>query len=281
MRYAVKSGYILLLLILCWLPISIQAQQTVYKLAVVPQHNPLLIYRYWRPIVEQLEKDMGVRIEIQTYKSFEDFINALQKGEPDFSYLSPYHLVLARQRQNYIPLLRDADKQLVGLVVVSKDSPVKDINELNGKVIAFPSANAFAASLYLRAWLHDKVGINFTPRYVGTHGNVYRNVVRNFVSAGGGANATLSSQPASLRKLLRVLYEIPGVAAHPIAAHRRVPEKVQLAFVRSIELLRDSKQGRDLLKGIQMSSPVHANYQRDYAFLERFNLEKYRGDKQQ
>jgi len=279
MRGTFKSVCVLLLL--CCAAISTQAQEhkRVYKIAIVPQHNPLLVYRHWRPVIERLEKDMGVKFEIQTYKNFKDFILALQNGEPDFSYLSPYHLVLARQHQKYAPLLRDSDKQLVGIVVVPKDSPIKNIKELNGKVIAFPSPDAFAASLYLRAWLREKIGIDFTPRYVGTHGNVYRNVVRDFVSAGGGVNATLASQPESLKSLLRVLYEIPGVAAHPLAAHRRVPDKVQTAFVRSIKALRDSEQGRELLMGVQMSSPTQANYERDYAFLERFDLERYRGTK--
>jgi len=272
-----RGSHWLLVVFFCSFPLFSFAKQPVYTIAIVPQHTPLLIYRYWRPVIEKVQKDMGVRLEIQTYKNFKEFINALQRGEPDFSYLSPYHLVLARQRQDYVPLLRDADKQLVGLVVVSKDSPIKSIDELQGKTIAFPSPNAFAASLYLRAWLREKVGIDFTPRYVGTHGNVYRNVVRNFVDAGGGVNATLASQPKSLRQLLRVLYEIPGVAAHPLAAHRRVPAKVQAAFVRSIQSLRDTEQGRKLLLGIQVLSPVRADYQRDYAFLEQFNLEKYRG----
>jgi len=277
MRYIERSSRWLLVVLLCWIPVTSQAEPAVYKIAIVPQYSPVFIYRHWRPLIQELEKNMGVRLEIKTFKNFKQFIDALQNGEADFSYLSPYHLVLARQKQDYKPLLRDADKQLVGLIVVPKDSPIKDVNQLQGKTLAFPSPSAFAASLYLRAWLREKVGIDFTPRYVGTHGNVYRNVVRNFAIAGGGVNTTLASQPESLQKLLRVLYEIPGVAAHPVAVHRRVPAQVQTAFIRSMKSLRDTEKGRKLLMGVQIASPVLANYQRDYAFLEKLELEKYRG----
>jgi len=274
-----RSSRWLLILLLCWLPMTAQAEKApVYTISIVPQYSPVFIYRHWRPLIEELEKQMGVDLKIQTYKNFKEFIQALKNGEPDFSYLSPYHLVIARQRQNYQPLLRDADKQLVGLVVVPKESPIKSINELHGKTLAFPSPSAFAASLYLRAWLHEKVGIDFTSRYIGTHGNVYRNVVRGFVTGGGGVNSTLASQPDSLRKLLRVLYEIPGVAAHPIAVHSRVPAKVQSAFFRSMKALQDKESGQKLLRDVQIASPVRANYARDYAFLERLDLEKYRGN---
>jgi len=278
MKPSVKSGRWLLMLIFCWLSPFIAAETPVYKIAIVPQYSPVFIYQHWRPLIEELESKMGVRFEIQTYKNFKQFIEALQNGEPDFSYLSPYHLVLARKHQNYVPLLRNADKQLVGQVIVRQDSALKNINELQGKTIAFPSPDAFAASLYLRAWLREKLNIDFTPRYVGTHDNVYRNVVRNFVSAGGGVNTTITSQPASLRKLLRVLYEIPGVASHPIATHRRVPLKVQSDLVKNLKLLMDTEAGLSLLRQVQMPSLVRADYDRDYAFLEKLDLEKYRGN---
>lgn len=266
-----------LLLLFLLFPASVYADTPTYKLAIIPQYTPLFIFRNWRPLVEQIEKDTGIHLEITTYKNFNQFTNALEKGEPDFSYLSPYHLVVARKSQPYIPLLRDSEKRLVGIVVVPKSSKLKSIYELKGQTIAFPSPSAFAASLYMRAWLREKVGIDFTPNYVGTHGNVYRNVVHGFVSAGGGVNSTLASQPKSLQESLKVLYEIPGVASHPLAAHRRVPKKVRDALVEGVYSLSKSERGRKLLSEVQITKPVAANYAADYAFIEKLNLEKYRG----
>ena len=266
-----------LLLLFLLFPVSVYADTPTYKLAIVPQYTPLFIFRNWRPLVEQIEKDTGIRLEIKTYKNFNQFTNALEKGEPDFSYLAPYHLVIARKTQPYIPLLRDSEKRLVGIVVVPKSSKLKSIYELKGQTIAFPSPSAFAASLYMRAWLREKVGLDFTPHYVGTHGNVYRNVVHGFVSAGSGVNSTLASQPKPLQESLRVLYEIPGVASHPLAAHRRVPKKVREALSEGFYSLSKSERGRKLLSEIQIIKPVAADYAADYAFIEKLNLEKYRG----
>ena len=66
-----------------------------------------------------------------------------------------------------------------------------------------------------------------------------------FVSAGSGVNSTLASQPKSLQESLKVLYEIPGVASHPLAAHRRVPEKVREALSKSIYSLIKNERGRE------------------------------------
>jgi len=265
-----------LLLLLVLVPVLGQAEPPVYKLAIVPQYTPLFIFRNWRPLVEEVQKETGIRLDIITYKNFNQFLKALEKGEPDFSYMSPYHLMMARRQQEYTPLLRDSEKKLVGIVVVPTGSKLKDINDLQGKTIAFPSPTAFAASLYMRAWLREKVGIDFTPRYVGTHGNVYRSVAHNFASAGGGVNSTLDSQPKSLQKSLKILYEIPGVASHPLAVHPRVSLKVRNTLSKAIYAMSKTEKGKALLSAVQIAKPVEANYIDDYSFLEKLNLDKYR-----
>jgi phosphonate transport system substrate-binding protein len=250
-----------------------RAEDNVYTLAIVPQYTPLIIYRNWQPLLKRIQQDTGLKFRLKTYPNFRQFLAALHRGEPDFSYLAPYHLVLAHRAQGYQPLLRDDSKQLVGLLLVRKDSPLNSVHELDGKTIAFPSPNAFAASLYMRSWLHKKVGIDFTPRYVGTHDNVYRHTIRGQVHAGSGVNSTLASQPAALQQHLRILYEVPGVVAHPFAAHPRVPKHIQARVQEAMLKLMHAPETQQLLDAIQVMKPVRADYQRDYAHLERMGLE--------
>lgn len=250
-------------------------ESPVYTFAVVPQYTPLTIHRRWRPFLDELSRQTGVRYELQIYDNFNHFIKDLKQGQPDFTYLAPYHLVLARRAQGYIPLLRDADTNLQGIIVVPKDSPLQDIKELDGKQIDFPSPNAFAASLYLRAYLHEQEHIRFTPRYLGNHDNVYRHVVGGFSEAGGGVNTTLARQPAGLKARLRVIYRVPAVASHPIAVHPRVPANVRERFVKMVSAWSEAEETQAYLQKIQLARPMVADYERDYAPLEALRLEKY------
>ncbi|WP_126456172.1 phosphate/phosphite/phosphonate ABC transporter substrate-binding protein [Sulfuriflexus mobilis] len=257
---------------LCWQG-KVQADERHYTLAVVPQYTPLLIYRNWQPLVTRLAEETGIYLQIKTYPSFRQFLDALRNGEPDFSYLAPYHLVLARRTQDYEPLLRDAAKQLVGLLLVRKDSAINNIHELQGKTIAFPSPNAFAASLYMQAWLRKEVGLDFEALYVGTHDNVYRHVIRGQVDAGSGVNSTLANQPPRLQAHLRVLYEVPGVVAHPLAVHARVPQEDRERLVSAVKKFIEDEEGRGLLEAVQITQPIDADYERDYSSLESIGLE--------
>ncbi len=75
----------------------------------------------------------------------------MYKGLPDFAFMNSFHQVVAKKKQGYIPLLRDAKKKRTGIIVVRHDSPIQTIEQLKGQRVAFPAPNAFATSFYTRA----------------------------------------------------------------------------------------------------------------------------------
>ena len=251
------------------------AEKEVYILSVVPQFTPAEINRSWTPIVEKLSRATGRSFELKVYPNFQQFEAAFLKGEIDLAFLNPYHAVMAKRAQGYIPLLRDGANPLVGLIIVRRDSPIQSIQELNGKELAFPAPNAFAASLHPRALLAEQEKISIIPRYVSTHGNVYRHVILGEAIAGGGVNNTFKREPPEVQAQLRVLYETPGVPSHPLVAHPRMPKAVRQAIKNTLLEMHNDPAGQRLLADIQMPKPVEANYARDYQALEKLKLENY------
>ena len=251
------------------------AEKEVYILSVVPQFTPAEINRSWTPIVEKLSRATGRSFELKVYPNFQQFEAAFLKGEIDLAFLNPYHAVMAKQAQGYIPLLRDGANPLVGLIIVRRDSPIQSIQELNGKELAFPAPNAFAASLHPRALLAGQEKISIIPRYVSTHSNVYRHVILGEAIAGGGVNNTFKREPPEVQAQLRVLYETPGVPSHPLVAHPRMPKAVRQAIKNTLLEMHNDPAGQRLLADIQMPKPVEANYARDYQALEKLKLENY------
>jgi phosphonate transport system substrate-binding protein len=161
------------------------------------------------------------------------------------------------------------------VLVVPHDSPVKSVRDLHGQELGFPDPNAFAASLYLRALLTEKERIRFVPRFYASHGNVYRHVIVGDVAGGGGVNATLARERPETRASLRVLYETPGTAPHPLSAHPRVPAAAREALVQAILRLGETEDGRAILDKTQMPNPVRADHERDYLPLEGLQLHRY------
>ena len=250
------------------------AEWKTYTLAIVPQFTPSVIERDWIPLTARLSADTGLKLELKFYKSIPDFEQDFLSGGPDFVYLSPYHAVLARKAQGYIPLIRDAEP-LIGILVVRRDSPVKSVKQLNGAVLAFPSARAFASSMYLRALLSEKEKMAFVPKYVSTHSNVYRHVILGMSTAGGGVNKTLHKESPELQDQLRTIYQTPPVPSHALCAHPRVAASVRETVAGAILKLADSGPSQALLKNVELSRPVRTDYEKDYKSLESLNLGKY------
>ncbi len=195
-------------------------------------------------------------------------------GEPDIAYMNAYQLISSRQKQGYIPLIRDDTQMLKGIIVVRRDSKIKNIYEIDGKTVAFPAPNAFGASLFVRATLARKK-ISVLPRIVVTHANVYRHVIKGFVIAGGGVRRTYDRESKMVKAQLRILFETPGVPSHPLAVHPRVPEKLREKIITSILSMAKVEKYRRLLTAVQLPKPVRADYKKDYKSLERLRLDRY------
>jgi len=245
-----------------------------YTLAIAPQYPAVTIHRDWTPVIERLMKETGATFTLAIAPSIPLFEESLFAGEPDFAYMNPYHEVMAMRAHGYVPLVRDS-KLLTGIVVVSKDNPIKSVRELDGKEIAFPAPNAFGASLWIRALLAEREKIVITPVYLKTHSNAYRHVAVGKVLASGGVNHTLADEPEEIRSVLRVLLETPGAAPHPLSAHPRVPEAVRRAVADSLLGMSTDIPGQAILKAIDMVAPVRADYAKDYRPLEKMGLDKY------
>lgn len=246
----------------------------IFKVAIVPLMAPTVINRNWGPVLSSLEKATGHRFELSVYEQFSQFEDEFKAGIPDFIYLNPFHAVMARQAQGYIPLVRDGSELLSAILVVLADSPIHQVSELNGKAIAFASPNAFAP-LYLRALLTEKEKVTTRAVFVGSPQNAYRHVLTGDVEAGGGLLPLLQKEPAAVQARLKVLYTTPGVAPHPFAAHPRVPETIRRQIQQALlDMVRDP-EGKKLLEMVLIKQPIIADFARDYAPLEQLHFERY------
>jgi phosphonate transport system substrate-binding protein len=249
-----------------------------WTVAVVPQFPPQHIRAAWLPALERLAAQTGERFTLVHAPTIDAFEAQFLAGGPDFVFLNPYHMVMAAQAQGYRPLLRD-QATLSGVLVVRADSPLQGVEALAGHTVAFPSPNALGASLYMRALLASQ-GVAVVPAYVKTHANVYRHVVSGLAAAGGGVRATLQAESPDIRDALRVLFETPPVASHPLAAHPRVPVALQSRLAGQLLAWAADAGDAALLPPLQLPRPQAADYARDYAPLQRLDLGRFVGGAQ-
>jgi phosphonate transport system substrate-binding protein len=249
------------------------APEKIYSIGVVPQFEQRKLYAIWKPIVDDLSKRTGLTFNLVTTLKIQDFEKAIVRGEFDFAYINPYHVIQAHDTQGYIPLVADA-MPLRGIIVVRKDSPIQKPEELNGKVVAFPSPNALGASMLVRSELDQIHHLTITPLYVTTHSSVYLHVAKDLAAAGGGVEKTLQEQDESIRSQLRVIYTTRPCPSHPVAAHPRVSKEVREKVRKALLAMNESSEGKELLLKIPAKQLIPVNYA-DYEAMRSWGLEKY------
>jgi len=254
---------------------TVTAEQP-YVFARAPQLSPTLISKLWSPFIKTLSTSINKKIILKIYHSREEFESDLRKGNVDFYFGNPGYGVVGHLRHGYIPLIRSDKKKLEGIIVVKKDSGIKNISQLQNKIISFPSKTSFAASLFLRKNIDTQFNINYKTSYSGTHDNTYRAILIGKVDAGGGVTRTLQQEDKKLREQLKIIYTSPGIQPHPIMAHPKVPKEIQQAVQKAILDLDKSENGKGILKKIKLQKPVIANYKRDYKNIEGTSSKMYR-----
>jgi phosphonate transport system substrate-binding protein len=248
------------------------AKGNTYSVYIVPQVSPITLHKNWIPFLNKLGEVTGFKFELKLQHNFAAFEDALFRGIPDFVFMNPHQQLQASKKHGYIPILRDAKKKLIGIIVVNQDSPIQSIEQLRNQEVAFPTAKAFAASLYNRALLVQK-NIHLLPHYVNTHSNVYRSVLIGDFIAGGWVNNTFERQPDNIKKQLRIIFKSPATASHPFSVHPRISAEVREKVVKHFLLLAEDQSNKKLLHAIQMPLPEVADYVRDYQPLEALGLD--------
>jgi phosphonate transport system substrate-binding protein len=249
-------------------------QDVVYSFGAVPQFEQRKLFSIWRPILDELERRTGLDFKLVGSPKIPVFEQNYMQGDYDFAYMNPYHILKAHDSQGYLPLVRDGGRMLKGILVVAKERPIRNLKDLAGKPVAFPSPNALGASLLMRAELTKLHGVEVLPRYVQTHSSVYLHVALGLTDAGGGVASTLESQKPELREKLRILYETRSMTPHPISVHPRVPEAHRKMVLHALLEMSETEEGAALLSKVPIRRTVATGLE-DYSPMSSWGLDEF------
>jgi phosphonate transport system substrate-binding protein len=214
----------------------------ILKFGVVPQHTPLELASTWIPVTEMLSQALKRKVVFETAPSIQEFEKRLASGAYAFAYVNPFHYVVFHSKPGYEVLAMESDKKLEGIVVAKAGSSISKVEQLKGKKVAFPSPNAFAASVLIQKALNDQLKLEVEPVYVNSHDSVFQNVAAGLFVAGGGVEKTFSELPSETKNQLQVIYRTAKFNPHPIIYLNSLPPQlVQDALKVFLDMAKDPR----------------------------------------
>lgn len=242
-----------------------------YAFGIGPSQSAIELAKRWTPIMQYLTEKSGVSLQFKTAKDIPTFQQQMREELYDFAYINPYHYLLYHKSNGYTAFAREKNGKLVGVLLVKKDGPIRDVSQLKGKTIAFPAANALAATWLPLQMLREK-SITVTPQYVNSMDSVYRAVAKGLFPAGGGEMRTLGTIGPEVRNQLRVLWTSKALPPFPFVAHPRVPKEVVAKVQKALNQMDGDPQGIALLKANNYKG-IGPTDDADYDAMRKMNIQ--------
>jgi len=145
--------------------VSAARAEEPYAFNVLHQRSVALTAQYWNPILIYVSKKSGVPLELKLAKTTKEANALAEQGAYHFLYTNHF-FTPERDRLGFRVIARPSGPGIRGQIIVPADSPIKTLQELDGKAVLFSSPDAFAAYwLPMDALLKAKVDVKpiFTP----------------------------------------------------------------------------------------------------------------------
>ncbi len=214
------------------------------------------LYKSFLPIIIGLQDGIEaelkrpVEIEIKIFKTYQEGLDSLVNGTVDFVRFGPASYVLAKDRDKEIQLLgmehKEGKKEFSGVIVVSAESPIQELEDLKGSRFAFGDKNS-TIGRYLAQAEMIKAGVVgsdlSTYEFLGRHDLVAKAVEIGDFDAGSLKISTFLKM--NRKGKLRILWSFDNVTK-PWIAKSTLDPKVVAAMSKVLLKWQDKAALRDL-----------------------------------
>ena len=238
----------------------------VLRVGFVPAEDASQVVQNAQPIVEILQKQLGMEVQPFVATDYTGVVEALRVNKLDIAFLTPASYVLAKNEANVKVVLKSERKgsaYYYAAIITRADSGIKKLEDLRGKTFAFGDPLSTSANVFPRKMFHehgiDPVRDFKQILYSGGHDATVLAVLNRKVDAGATyANSPDSKDTAWMRYLKNPeeQKQIHAIAfSEPIPADNLVingnldegiAKKVEQIF---LELSRDPK-GKQMLRDL-------------------------------
>jgi phosphonate transport system substrate-binding protein len=199
--------------------VSTSFAQQNYIMGVHPYKKPAVLAEMFKPLIAYLEKEIGATISFRSSKNYAAHMERIRNGDYDIFYMGPsLYAMISDSHPDKVRIaatvVNKGSPTFKGVVVAREDSPIASLADLKGKKVAFGDRSS-TLSCYVPASMLMDAGVFDTLEYkfVGSHDNVAKGVLKGFFDAGGLKPGVAKSY---VGKGLKIIAESEPVYEHVV-----------------------------------------------------------------
>ncbi len=249
------------------------AQEREIRFGLIPSEDADKLIADSRPFIEQLEKNIGMKVKPFVAIDYSAVIEALKSDKLDIAFLGPNAYVLARDKvkAHVEPVARGVMQETgsssyKALIITLPSSPIQKISDLKGRTFALVDPASTSGNLVPR-YVFEKNGINpekdfKSLYYSGTHQASLIAVKEGKVEAAAIADEVynLAIGRGTLKATdLKVIFSSDSIPGSPFVVRTNLPKDLQDKLRKGIMGLKGARFGK-LGVITEMDPAVDADY---------------------
>jgi phosphonate transport system substrate-binding protein len=233
------------------------AQDKQLRVAVAAMISPKETFIYYQELLDYIGRNAGLGIQLIQRKTYDE-INALfLKGEIDLAFICTGPYAAAREKYGFEAL---ATPQVRGkpfyqsYLIVEKDSPYRNLEDLRGRVFAFTDPDSNTGTLVPQHWLAQ---VGESPEkffqktvYTYSHDNSILAVAKGLVDGAavdGHQWEYFQHFTPALTSRTRVIRKSEPYGSPPLVASSRLPNDLKNKISRILLAMHQEADGREIL----------------------------------
>jgi phosphonate transport system substrate-binding protein len=243
-----------------------------YTFYVLNQRTIALTAQYWNPILTHVSKKSGVPLELKLAKNAQEGNAIAEAGGFDFQY-SNHFFTPERDRLGWKVIARPAGPGIRSQIVVPIDSPIRSLQDLNGKEVAFVSRDGFTGYwLPMDALIRARVKINVV--FAGNQEASFAQLKVNKVAAAGVNSSVMARYGRRESFAYRALWTSEIYQDLCIMANPKVPADKVAAVRGALVNMVNDPEGRQVLEaGAEL---LKSNGELGFVVAENRDYDNYR-----
>ena len=236
-----------------------EAAPAAYKFGVIPYLSAARMETIYAPVSAELSRSLGHKVNFRTASRHYRFFNNLEQQRYDIALIQPFWYPPAVDRFGYLPLVR-MQEPFTSQIMVPDGSPLHNVNDLRGKIIATPPASVPVVHMARRAL--KEIGL-IPGKDVQL--KAFKSVDSCFQQVLIGAADACITPPFAVAVIeekmnlqLRPLLKTTSIPNLSIVVHKRLPAEVREQLKQIFLSWQPNNTGKDLLNRMKTQGFVPA-----------------------
>ena len=206
------------------------------RIVFIAYQNPDQLIEEVEPVVEYLEREIGVPVKDFVATDYSGVVEALRNATADVGFMGPLQYIMAHQHAGAVPLLGEiynGKSTYVSRIFVRKDSGFNELGDLRGRSIAFvdpisSSGFMYPLDIFRQAGLVAEVPEEYFGKiyFAGGDEQVIRAVYNRFVDAAGVGQFAFRLLHPEERDSVVMLAESRPIPSHCLVARKGLDRKI-------------------------------------------------------